>query len=46
MREFCQKHSIELIEIDGRKYFDYKLKKYIIENIIPMILHNTNVLVA
>lgn len=32
-RTFCENHHIKLIEIDGRKYKDKKLEKYIIDSL-------------
>jgi very-short-patch-repair endonuclease len=37
IEQFCINNSIKLIWIDGRKYKDNKLKKYLIEEIIPLL---------
>lgn len=36
-REFCKKHKIILIEIDGRVYYGNKLKIYLVNELIPML---------
>jgi len=35
--DFCKNHNINIIWIDGRKYHHNRLKKYIIEEIIPKL---------
>lgn len=40
-REFCQSHYIQLLEIDGRKYFGNKLIKHIETQIIPYLQGKT-----
>lgn len=37
LKKFCANNNIKLICIDGRKYTDLKLTKYMLEKIIPMI---------
>lgn len=43
-RAFCQKNSIQLLEIDGRKLYGHLLKNHILSNLIPFIqtLQGTN----
>jgi len=36
-RLFCKRNSIQLIEIDGRKFYNERLKKYLIYDVVPMI---------
>jgi hypothetical protein len=37
---FCAKNNIKLIWIDGRRYTNSKLKKYIIDTILPILKDN------
>jgi hypothetical protein len=37
LQQFCDKYNIKLIWIDGRKYVNSKLEKYVINTIIPEI---------
>ena len=37
LQEFCNTHNINLMIIDGRKYTDIKLEKYMVDNIIPLL---------
>jgi len=37
---FCERNSICLIRIDGRKYINSKLEKYLNEQIIPCLIKN------
>lgn len=34
---FCKKHNINIIWIDGRKYYTHKLKKYFLTDILPLL---------
>lgn len=37
LQVFCNTNNINLMIIDGRKYTDIKLEKYMIDNIIPLL---------
>jgi hypothetical protein len=36
-RQICKENNIPLIEIDGRKYSNLKLQRYIVDHVIPLI---------
>jgi hypothetical protein len=38
LQQLCDKYNIKLIWIDGREYFNSKLKEYMIKEIIPLLL--------
>jgi hypothetical protein len=38
LQTFCYQNNIKLIWIDGREYFDDKLKKYLTDEIIPKLM--------
>lgn len=42
IEQFCITNNIKLITIDGRKFFNDRLEKYLIEKIIPQITDQSN----
>jgi hypothetical protein len=38
-QNYCDQNGIDLIRIDGRKYYGKKLQKYVMEELVPQLLH-------